>query len=242
MKRKSEREGRRRPTGQSAKRAGAQFKKKKRQSTRKPGRPAGRTGDQRRTELLEAARALATLKSLTEISLSEVSEAAGVAPPLARYYFGSREGLQSALIDHMITNQIPKFRMLAAIQGPVEERLRQFIKGMLQSLHDLDGLIQIVLTHVLFPSDAATERFVREFTRPIVNIIKPIVDQGIAEGKFRRVKYMYFHVSVAGAILFFLASQPQTAPAYDHKETYETSLQEFGDFVADVFVSYLLAK
>src|SRR5262249_15293413 len=158
------------------------------------------------------------------------------------YYFGNREGLQRALLAHMVDTQIPKIKILSQAEGPVEERLRTLIKGWLKGLKELDGLVQIVFTHILYASDEGTERFVREYARPVVNMIRPIIEEGIATGKFRRVEYMFFHLAVVGACIMFVATQPQTAAAYDYHQDFQKSFEGFSDYVANLFVDHLLIK
>ena len=211
-------------------------KKSKRLSKRKPGRPAGGNSTERRLELLNVACRLATLRSVDNITLRAVAKASGVAPPLVRYYFGNREGLQRALVDHMIAVRLPILKELISADGPIEERLHRLIKGWLKGFQELDGLNQIVFTHVLYPSD---KTFVEDYVRPMVNLIRPVIDQGVAEGKLRRVEYMFLHVAISGACLMFLASQPRTAAAYDYHVPFEQSLEAFGDYIADLFVEHL---
>ncbi len=142
----------------------------------------------------------------------------------------------------MIAVRLPTLKALTSTEGPVEERLHRLIKGWLKGLQELDGLLQIIFTHVLYPSDKATERFVEDYVRPMVNIIRPVIDQGVAEGKFRRVEYMFLHAAIGGACFMFLASQPHTAAAYDYHVPFEQSLEAFGDYIADLFVEHLRIK
>jgi hypothetical protein len=53
---------------------------------------------------------------------------------------------------------------------------------------------------------------------------------------------MFFHLAVAGACLLFVATQPNTAAAYDYPGSFEESFEGFGNYIADLFVDHLLIR
>lgn len=66
---------------------------------RQRGRPAGATTSPIHDALLNAFRACLTERTHNEITVKEVAERAGTSPEMVRYYFGSKDGLITALLQ-----------------------------------------------------------------------------------------------------------------------------------------------
>jgi AcrR family transcriptional regulator len=68
-----------------------------------PGRPAGRSGDQVKADLLAAARENFLSKEFKAVSVRAIATAAGVNGAMVNYYFGSKQGLYLAMVEELLT-------------------------------------------------------------------------------------------------------------------------------------------
>lgn len=69
---------------------------------RSAGRPAGRSADEVRGSLLQAARDLFLKKEFRAVSVRQIAEHAGVNPAMVNYYFDSKQGLYLAMVDDVL--------------------------------------------------------------------------------------------------------------------------------------------
>ena len=77
---------------------------------RGPGRPRGGSAPETRDRILETARRVLAERGFPGATVREIASRAGVNPAMVHYYFGSKRGLHTALIE----------RIAAELRGRVE--------------------------------------------------------------------------------------------------------------------------
>jgi AcrR family transcriptional regulator len=108
---------------------------------RRPGRPAGTRGSQRR-RLLNAAIEQLSDPRLGELSLQQLARANGVTPALAYYYFGNQEGLLAAVIEERVAPRIADLVSAARVRAGQPVAALTFLMQRASSLLATDPLLR----------------------------------------------------------------------------------------------------
>ncbi|MFI1581931.1 TetR/AcrR family transcriptional regulator [Embleya sp. NPDC020630] len=154
--------------------------------TRQPRRGPGRSerGARRREELVTIASELFARSGFRGTGLAEVAARAGITQPALLYYFGSKEGLLQAVIEHRGAQSIEFAQESVAIGG-----LRA-IREMPASAHrnarepGLARLLAVLTMENLDPQDPAHDYFVQRYRR-LRELIARIITDAQATGEIR---------------------------------------------------------
>lgn len=107
-------------------------------------RPRGRPRTPRnlqRNRLLQTARELLTAPG-EDLALRQVALRAGVTPALAHYYFGSRDGLLTALLDERVAPRIDDLLSAARVRAPQPVAALTWLMQRLTSLVAADDFLR----------------------------------------------------------------------------------------------------
>src|SRR5690606_616026 len=102
---------------------------------RKRGRPPLPLDNETRERILNAAQALFEQRSFTQVSVREITDAAGVGIAAINYHFGSKDGLLRALFQRAAPTLLAERKQLLkaarALEGSVAKRVRAILHALL---------------------------------------------------------------------------------------------------------------
>lgn len=140
------------------------------------------TPDERRTELVAAARRLFAAQGVENTSVSEIVKAAGVAQGTFYWYFASKQEALNAVVQEMTDEFCATASAVAdapSLSGP--EKLRRLWAALLASVAQ-DGES---LAHFHAEGDHLFhDQLTQEVTRRLAPVLSRIIRQGVAEGAF----------------------------------------------------------
>ncbi len=130
-----------------------------------------------REKLLQTAVELFAAKGYAATSVRELVGRAGVSKPVLYYYFGSKEGLFLAILDHAADTQRRVQAEAASASGSLFERLVFFCRRIQSAAREHHALF--VMIHNLFfgPSQGAPAYDLMGFHLEMVSAIKAIYTQ-----------------------------------------------------------------
>ena len=101
------------------------------------GRPSNK--EQRRAQIVEGLRQIMAQKGYAGATINEIAKAAGLAPGLVHYHFGSKREILLALTEHL-ANQV-QLRFQSRIQDCThpDQRVEAWIGAHLATGHDADA-------------------------------------------------------------------------------------------------------
>jgi AcrR family transcriptional regulator len=141
---------------------------------RAPGRPVGKTADQRE-RLLDAAIACFVRQGISATSLRAIASEGGVTPALLHYYFGDKKQLVDALVEERM---LPAF---AVVRGRVEaagddvaDTVAAFVCGVTEAMKTRPWWPQLWVREVLCEGGALRDLLV---TRIAPQITRTIADR-----------------------------------------------------------------
>jgi AcrR family transcriptional regulator len=210
--------------------------------TRRPGRPAGSSSGEGRAALLKAAQELMAEKGLPRVTLREVADRAGVQPGLVNYYFGGKEGLFRAVVGAVAQEMLERIQAAVAGEGSPEERVREFVRGMVEAATAAPYAPRLMVEQVLFGEAGVVEEFVANFARPNLAAMLELLEDGQRSGRFRSVDPRYTIPAMAGACIFFFLSSPVVRRLYEIEPIDAEIARDFADSTAEMILHGIVGR
>jgi AcrR family transcriptional regulator len=101
---------------------------------RKRGRPPLPIDNETRERILNAAQQLFTTRSFTQVSVREITDAAGVGIAAINYHFGSKDGLLRALFQRAAPTLLAERKQLLKVAKTIEGSTTKRVRAILHAL------------------------------------------------------------------------------------------------------------
>jgi TetR/AcrR family transcriptional regulator len=192
-------------------------------------------------ELLDAALTLFVEKGFAATRVEEVAARAGVSKGTLFLYFPSKEELFKALVRETISGRFPEWNEeLTQYSGSSAELVRDCMHlwweriGMTKA----SGITKLVMSEAgMFPEIAAF--YQQEVIGPGHDLLKRILQRGIASAEFRPMALEYAVYSLIAPMIFLLTWQHSLAPCCPANQQIEP--QAFIDSQLDLLLGGMLA-
>jgi TetR/AcrR family transcriptional regulator len=173
--------------------------------------------DSGRTALLVAARAAFAERGLEGARVDDIARRARINKQLVYHYFGSKDGLYTAVLEQVYQEIRNQERGLELDSFPAEEAMRKLIEFSFDYLEKSPEFVRILADENahggqhLKGSDVVTE-----VNRPIIELIRATLARGVAAGVFRRgLDPLHVYLSIAGMSFFYFANMHTLTRAFD---------------------------
>lgn len=174
-------------------------------------------GDSTRTVLLVAARAAFAEGGLEGARVDDIARRAGVNKQLVYHYFGSKDGLYTAVLEQVYRQIRDQERALELDSFPAEEAMRKLIEFSFDYLAKSPDFVRILADENahrgqhLEGSDVVTE-----VNQPIIELIRTTLARGVRAGVFRKgLDPLHVYLSVAGMSFFYFSNLHTLSRAFD---------------------------
>lgn len=164
--------------------------------------------DETRSLLLNAAQEVFAESGLEGARIDAIAQRAGVNKQLVYHYFGSKDGLYSAVLEKVysqIRNQEAELKLDSL---PAEEAMRSLIEFSYEYLRQNRDFVRLLAdenAHRGRHLNAAES--MADINMPIIQMISQTLDRGVEEGIFRRgIDPLHFYLSIAGMSFFYFAN------------------------------------
>jgi AcrR family transcriptional regulator len=150
-------------------------------------------------KLLVAAGDLMTEKNSVDISLSDIAQRSGINAALVKYHFGNKEGLLLALLARDAKAEIVNLEYLVDQPISPTEKMRLHIAGIINAYCRFPYMNRLI--HFLL-NDSVPEtsrEVVNFFVKPLLDLQRRILEEGVAAGEFRKVDPTLFYIGLVGA-------------------------------------------
>lgn len=181
-----------------------------------------------RHTLLRAARAAFAEGGLEGARVDDIARRAGINKQLVYHYFGSKDGLYTAVLEEVYHEIREQEAALALDALPAEEAMRKLIEFSFDYLQKSPDFVRILADENahegrhLQGSDA-----VEEMNRPIIELMRKTLDRGVVEGVFRRgLDPLHVYLSIAGMSFFYFANVHTLSRAFNRALGSQGSIAE----------------
>ena len=173
--------------------------------------------DSGRTALLVAARAAFAERGLEGARVDDIARRARINKQLVYHYFGSKDGLYTAVLEQVYQEIRNQERGLELDSFPAEEAMRKLIEFSFDYLEKSPEFVRILADENahgcqnLKGSDVVTE-----VNRPIIELIRATLARGVAAEVIRRgLDPLHVYLSIAGMSFFYFANMHTLTRAFD---------------------------
>jgi AcrR family transcriptional regulator len=204
---------------------------------RRPGRPAGSTGQSGRAALLKAARELLSHDSATQrLTLTEVAKRAGVNPAMVNYHFGSKSELISALIEEAMQESLRRIGSITPTDDPPPVKLRRRVRSVVDLYKEHPYISRLLKEQVFYSDGEARKAYLEGFFPGATRATKKILDEGVASGDFRQVDHVLFWATLIGMCEFFFLVRPLLKSALRRSSPNSHDLEGFAEYVTEMLL------
>lgn len=155
-----------------------------------------------RTRLLRAGIALFAEKGYADTSVREIVARAGVTKPVLYYYFESKEGIFRTILDWAAEQQGAVLSTALETPGPVLDRLIDLYRRIYQGVTKNQSLFKMIHNLIFGPPQGAPQYDLEQYRRRMVDVIKTIYLEGVANGEVRETDPDEVAILVLGLIGF----------------------------------------
>jgi TetR/AcrR family transcriptional regulator len=136
-----------------------------------------------------------------------IARAAGVNKALLHYYFKSKEGLYSAVLEEHMKEFSRQAEGILAGPSSARERVLRFV-----SLHfdfvSARPYYPLLFQWLMLSGGPPMKRLTRKYLKPVGTGLIRIISEGIRTGEFRRVDAVQTAVSIVGVTVHYFTSAP----------------------------------
>ena len=162
-----------------------------------------------KTRLVEVAGELFGERGYEAVGVREICQQASANVAAVNYHFGDKRGLYVACLRHAQSCRVDDLVLPQSADMPAAEKLRHFIRGMLESKLDPtrpQWHLELMLREMGRPTDACSE-IVEDYMRPMAESLAEIM-QGLLPGdQWNRQTWM-IGFSIIAQVLFYHVNQP----------------------------------
>ena len=178
-----------------------------------------RTGSRGRPEETRAAILAAALQEFAQEGVAgartdAIAHAAGVNKALLYYYFGDKEKLYGAVLDHVFSGLAERLSKVLERNLPPREKMLAYAGAHFDYVAS-SPLYPRLLQREMMRAGRAGSPHIRNlaerYLRPLNGKLVGLVRDGIAAGEFREVEPLQFILSMVAVIVFYFTSTPMIA-------------------------------
>lgn len=191
-----------------------------------------------RERLLDTAGRLMSDRHSINVSLSEIARHSGLNSALVKYYFGNKDGLLLALVEREAAAALAGLRELLRLDLAPTEKLRRHIAGVINKFFRTPYLNRLL--HSLLDERKSRSRTTRQvikvFVRPLLDLQRELIAQGVAAGEFKPIDAELFYVSMLGACDHLFNARYVLRLA-GHKGINDAMRERYVEHVCDIFIN-----
>lgn len=187
------------------------------QSSPKSGRVGEVSAEGTQQNLLTAARMAFAQGGLEGARVDDIARRAGVNKQLVYHYFGSKDGLYTAVLQEIYKDIRKQESALTLEAFPPEEAMRKLIEFSFDYLEKSPDFVRILADeNIHHGRHLRGSQAVQEVNRPIVDLIRNTLERGVDHGVFKRgLDPLHVYLSIAGMSFFFFANIHTLSRAFD---------------------------
>jgi AcrR family transcriptional regulator len=140
--------------------------------------------EQRRTEILEAARVVVLDRGLANTRVADVAEALGVSTGLIHYHFASKDDLLTETLRHAADTDIRRLEKSVAASADPVERVERVLREYLPSPRGDQTWVLWIDTWSAGLRNARLRAISEELDEAWVRVLEGVIVAGVDEGRF----------------------------------------------------------
>jgi TetR/AcrR family transcriptional regulator len=213
-------------------------------SRRIPVRPRDTSTETTRETLLAAAREAFAAGGLEGARVNDIALRADVNKQLVYHYFGSKDGLYTAVLEDVYSEIRQQEQQLELSALPAEEAMRRLVEFSFDYLAKHPEFVAL-----LADENAQKGRHlqdsprVEKMNRPIIDLIRETLERGMAESVFRKgLDPLHIYLSIAGMSFFYFANIHTLSRIFSQPLGSEAAVSERRAHIVDFVLNAVRAR
>jgi len=200
-------------------------------------RRKSRNPEKTREKILREATAEFAARSYDGARVDSIARRCRLSKNMLYHYFGSKEGLFIAVLEHMYEIFRKRQRDFAARAGDPVKAMRQLVEHTFSALLDHPEVIALLNSENLHHGrHIKRSRRVRNLYDPLVDTIREVLRRGVAEGVFRpNIDPVTLYISFSSMAYHYISNQYTLRAIFDvdfgTSERRRAWLNHIGDMV-----------
>ena len=206
-------------------------------------RAASLTRDPERTRaaILRAATAEITAKGLTGARVDAIAERAGVNKRMLYHYFGDKQGLYLAVLEHTYAAIRAAEIGLKLDELDPAAGMRKLVLFTWQYFIDHPEFLSLLVTENMNRAAYLRKsKQIRNLHGPLVGMIEVLLKRGAIDKMFRAgVDPVELYISIAALGFFYMSNRHTLSTIFGENLSVPERLARRGEHIVDVILSYL---
>jgi AcrR family transcriptional regulator len=142
--------------------------------------------EERERQILDAAAAVFARSGFSETRMDDIAAAAGLSKGALYLYFPGKEGIIMALLRHIFDRELEGIEAALQSEGPVVERLVDYVHALCQSTEHLRDLLPV--TYEFYATalrNPELREFFHDYFARYTNLLCELLQQGIDRSELR---------------------------------------------------------
>jgi AcrR family transcriptional regulator len=161
-----------------------------------------------KAKIFQAAARLFAEKGYNGVSMREISESTGLSKPTIYYYFGSKEGIYTSLVDVGLHHNLEQFQQIINMNIPIKQKIIEIIKIRFKQVQEYPEFAKFFL--LIFMSIEKLP-FLKKFIAEAAGrrqSLADLIQQGIYQGEFGQSANPKLAADIlAGTLMHFMVKQ-----------------------------------
>lgn len=200
-----------------------------------------RDPDRARASILAAATAEFAALGLGGARVDAIADQAGINKRMLYHYFGTKDDLYRAVLEEAYAAIRAAEGEIVLGRGSPAEAMRELVLFTWCYYREHPEFLSLLATENVNKGAAlGGSARIRALNSPLIAKIGSLLDQGVAEGKFRRgVDPFKLYVSIASLCFFYLANRWTLGVSFGRDLSEPAEIEAWGEHVVGVILGYL---
>ena len=148
--------------------------------------PKPNVSEERKEQITEAATKVFAEQGFDKARMDDIAAEANLSKGTLYLYFKSKDAIITHLLERLFEREFSDLLLLEDAPLPASEKLTVFVDKFIGDIHNWARIIPIMYEFLgrLFRQSIVQEAF-KKYMRFYLNLITPIIQQGIDEGEFK---------------------------------------------------------
>jgi AcrR family transcriptional regulator len=210
---------------------------------RQAAKPVARTNDPERTmaDILEVATHEFSEHGLAGARIDVIADAMRTSKRMIYYYFGSKEGLYLAVLEHA-------YRRIRTIEAgmhledlPPDQALRKLVEHTVDYQYANPDFVRLVMNeNILKGAYLARSKVIGKLNVPAIERLREVYQRGVLEGMFRAgLDPVDLHMSISALCFFNVANRHSFAQIFGRDTSVPGVIAARREVIVDTLLRYV---
>lgn len=150
--------------------------------------PRPDVSEERKDQIIEAATKVFTKHGFADARMDDIVSESGLSKGALYWYFDSKDAIIVSILDQIFDYETAHFREILEQEVSAKTKLEVFIDTTIRDVEKMKPLMPIFFDFwSLSVRKKTINQVIKRYYQNFLDMIEPIIEQGIEQGEFRRV-------------------------------------------------------